>query len=217
MNEENIIMEEQQEEVITHDAEKNALYTERMNLEAQLKASEPKVVKCAEAQASGMPMPYDIAELRRNRQQWQDRIEDIDIEIARYDGIEPTEEEVLAMAKRRKLEQIANFDASANVNVFMVNGNPMWLTFDERSRLKLSVEAAETAGATTMEKYFGGVKFEYPLAQWKQMIAAVENYAGQCLNVTEAHKAAVNALTDAEAVAEYNFTVGYPAKLNFGE
>ena len=87
----------------------------------------------------------------------------------------------------------------------------------KRERIGGRVPTFELVFYLTMEA-FGKVHPEHrSYHQWKQMIAAVENYAGQCLNVTEAHKAAVNALTDAEAVAEYNFTVGYPAKLNFGE
>ena len=41
-------------------------------------------------------------------------------------------------------------------------------------------------------------------------------YASDALNVTEAHKAAINALESVEDVEAYEFS-GYPEKLSFGE
>ena len=71
---------------------KNELYTERMNLESQLSKSDYKVIKCAEAQAAGSAMPYDAAALHAERQQWRDRINEIDDETARLDALKPEEE-----------------------------------------------------------------------------------------------------------------------------
>lgn len=128
---------------------------------------------------------------------------------------EPTAQELLENAKTAKLAEIAAWDSSANVNVFMINGNPMWLTFDQRSRLKASVDAAVLDGRDSLTKAFGGVEFTYTIAEWQAMIAAVENYAGDCLNITEAHKAVVNALDNIDNVVAYDYTVGYPEKLSF--
>ena len=47
------------------------------------------------------------------------------------------------------------------------------------------------------------------------MINAVENYAGQCQKVTEGHRAAVNALATIAEVEAYDYTTGYPKKINF--
>ena len=47
------------------------------------------------------------------------------------------------------------------------------------------------------------------------MLVAIEVYAGDALNVTESHKAAVNALDSVEAVEAYDITAGYPEKLSF--
>lgn len=131
------------------------------------------------------------------------------------EAADPTEAELLAAAKAKKIDEIAEFDASANVNAFTVNGIPMWLNHDQRIRLKASVEAAVSAGKQTTEKWFGGIRFEYPVEVWQQMITAVENYAGQCLNVTDAHKYAVDALTTVADVEAFDITLGYPDKLAF--
>lgn len=47
------------------------------------------------------------------------------------------------------------------------------------------------------------------------MLVALEVYAGDALNVTESHKATVNALNDIESVDNFDITAGYPEKLSF--
>jgi hypothetical protein len=128
------------------------------------------------------------------------------------EAADPTEDELLAAAKAKKIDEIAEFDASANVNAFTVNGIPMWLNHDQRSRLKASIEVCTEQ---TMTKYFGGVAFTYPVEVWQQMLNAVELYADTCQTVTEAHKAAVNAITTVAAVEAFDITLDYPQKLSF--
>lgn len=62
-----------------------------MNLESQLSKSDYKVIKCAEAQAAGSIMPYDAEALHAERQQWRDRINEIDDETVELDSMEPDE------------------------------------------------------------------------------------------------------------------------------
>lgn len=66
-----------------------------------------------------------------------------------------------------------------------------------------------------MTRWFGGNSFTFPIATWKQMLIALEVYAGDAINVTESHKAAINALTTVADVEAYNFETGYPTKLVF--
>ena len=91
----------------------------------------------------------------------------------------------------------------------------MWLTREERTQIDESINAYEATGATEMTKYFGGVAYTFPLAQWKQMLNMLIVYASEALNVTEGHKAAVLALESIENVEAYDYTVGYPEKLVF--
>lgn len=128
------------------------------------------------------------------------------------EAAEPTEAELLAKAKAVKVDEINEFDSSANVNAFTVNGIPMWLNFDLRSRLTRSID---TCKDETMTKYFGGIPFTYPIDVWRQMVDAVEEYADKCQTVTELHKAAVMALESVEDVKEFDITQGYPEKLRF--
>lgn len=91
----------------------------------------------------------------------------------------------------------------------------MWLTVDERQQLATQISSNEAIGRETMTRWFNGHEFTYPITSWKQMLVALEVYAGDALNVTESHKAAVNALNDIESVDNFDITVGYPEKLSF--
>ena len=52
-------------------------------------------------------------------------------------------------------------------------------------------------------------------AGYNYLANAVENYAGACQNVTTAHRHAVEALTTVKKVEAYDYTTGYPQKINF--
>lgn len=128
---------------------------------------------------------------------------------------EPTQEDLLEKAKANKIAELNAYDSSSEVDSFTINGQQMWLTRDERTQIDESVNAYEAAGATQMTKYFNGVAYTFPLSTWKQMLNALIVYASEALNATESHKVAINALTDIQAVEEYDFTLGYPEKLQF--
>ena len=70
----------------------NVLYTETMELESQLSSSDYRVIKCAEAQAVGDPLPYDATKLHADRQAKRDRINAIEAEIAELERLEPESE-----------------------------------------------------------------------------------------------------------------------------
>jgi hypothetical protein len=128
---------------------------------------------------------------------------------------EPTEEELLENKRGEILKNIDEYDTSDNVNSFTIGNQTMWLTFEDRSRIKASLEAYEASGAETMTKWFGDAEYTFPISTWKQMLVALEVYASEAFNVTQSHKAAVNALDTIEALENYDYTTGYPTKLNF--
>lgn len=70
----------------------NLLSTEKMELESHLSGGDYKIIKCAEAQAVGEPLPYDAAKLHADRQAKRDRINAIENEIAELERQEPDEE-----------------------------------------------------------------------------------------------------------------------------
>ena len=200
--------------------EKNLLNAEKAELMSELDANTSsigdwKITKIYEARLRGLEDPYDLEDLAKKRDAARLRINEIDIELAKLDGIEPTDKQLLDIAKRKKQSEITDFDNSANVNLFVIGGEPMWLIFEQRSRLKASIEAKEAAGEEAMTKSFGGKEYTFTLPQWKAMVNAVENYAWQCQTVTESHRHSVDLLETTEAVNSYDYTVGYPEKINF--
>lgn len=127
---------------------------------------------------------------------------------------EPTTEELLADEKKMKINEINEYDQSSDVNLFYLAGQPMWLDAPTRQTLRISIESYIAMGIENVTKWFGGQQFTFPTTAWLQMLNALEVYAAEALNVTEAHKAAVMAMDNIEDVEEYDITIGYPEKLN---
>lgn len=203
-----------------HFAERSALNAEMAQLMGNLSSiSSPigdwKLSRIQEARLMGAPDPYDLNELVKERQAARDRINEIEIELKRLDGVEPTEAELLALAKSKKKGEITEFDNSANVNSFIIGGLHMWLSFEQRSRLLRLIDAAEAKGEETYTKNWGGIDYTFTTTQWRAMVNAVEDYAGGCQAVTEAHRSAVEALDTIKKVEDYDITIGYPNKINF--
>ncbi len=128
---------------------------------------------------------------------------------------EPTSEQLLARAKSAKIAELEAYDSSDAVNSFSVNGKQMWLDAATRQQLRISLDAMQQAGRGTVTKWFDGEQYTYPIDVWYQMLAAVEVYASDALNVTELHRAGINALTTIQEVDDYDYTIGYPEKLEF--
>lgn len=128
---------------------------------------------------------------------------------------EETQEEALQKAKTIKLEEIRNYDSSSNVNSFTLGGTSMWIDFNERARIRQSIDAYKNLGKTEMTKWFNGKEFTYTLDEWQKMLDELSVYASEALNVTEKHKWEVNALTSIDEVKAYDITAGYPEKLVF--
>ena len=121
----------------------------------------------------------------------------------------------LDVIKEEAIEQITEYDQSEDVNSFTLQGKQMWLPKETRVGLVNSVTIEKNAGKETTVLWFGGERYELPVDTALQMLSALELYALECYNVTAAHKAAVNALESVEDVVAYEYTQGYPEKLNF--
>lgn len=126
----------------------------------------------------------------------------------------PSPVPTLSDAIASKLAEISAYDRSAAVNSFTLGGTEMWLSFDERARIRQSIGAYRNEGKTEMTKWFNGKAFTFPLDTWQTMLDKLSVYASEALNVTERHKAEVRALTSIEAVEGYDYKQGYPEKLS---
>lgn len=123
-------------------------------------------------------------------------------------------------AKRDKIWQIEEYDRSSNVNSFNVtfgenNVTSAWLTPDQRSNYKNSIDAAKLVGLEEVHPMFNGIQLTIPISTAEMALAQIQLYADRCYIVTETHKSNVNALETIEEVDNYDITSGYPEKLNF--
>lgn len=123
--------------------------------------------------------------------------------------------DLLSRAKSKVRTRIDIYNNSSDVNFFTLGGSRMWLSYEDRQRLRLSIAAYEHDGKDEMTKVWKGTTYTFPMAKWKDMLAAVEIYASECQNVTERHIADVDALTSIDAVFAYDYKTGYPERLTF--
>lgn len=138
--------------------------------------------------------------------------EEMLVKAGYHEYVEPAK--TLVDYKAEKTSEIEAYDASEAVNSFVLDGTEMWLSFDERARIRQSIDAYRGDSKTEMTKWFGGKEFRYSLDEWEEMLNKLSVYASEALNVTESHKAEVEALTDVEAVRSYDVSKGYPDKLS---
>lgn len=137
-------------------------------------------------------------------------------ELARVVDVEGYEAvTAVAVAKEKKLAEIAAYDGSSSVNGFFINGIEVWLDKDTRAGLKLRFEAEIATGKTETTLWYKGMQFPLPLNLAMQMLYAIEVYASACYDNTQSHYAAVKNLYSVEEVNAYDYTVGYPEKLSF--
>lgn len=124
-----------------------------------------------------------------------------------------SEKVVLGRAKETVLADIKKYDTSSAVNVFMLNGQNVWLDKATRVGLMNSTSIAKAMGQATTTLWLGEAKLVVDCDKAIQLLSSLEMYAFECFNVTAAHKKAVNEMTTLEDVLGYDYTGGYPQKL----
>lgn len=132
-----------------------------------------------------------------------------------YEEPEPTEEDIFNEAKKELISNIEYYDSSSDVNMFFIQGIPVWLDKATRAGLKLRFEAEIAMGKTETALWYGNLQFPLPLDTAIQMLYAIEVYASECYDNTQAHLANVNVIDNLEELQNYDYTSGYPEKLNF--
>ena len=116
-------------------------------------------------------------------------------------------------------KQIEWYDSSRHVNEFYIGGIPMWLHKADRVGLQLRLESERGVGKESTILWQDGISFPLPLVGEYtafDMLIDIEMYASKCYDNTQKHLAAIMNMTDAEEVRNYDYTAGYPAKLQFG-
>lgn len=128
---------------------------------------------------------------------------------------EPTEEELFNDAKHQKIIEINNYDSSDEINIFYIQGLPVWLDKATRAGLKLRFEAELAIGKTDTTLWYDNMQFPLSLENAMHMLYAIEVYASACYDNTQLHLSNVDKLETIDEIKNYNYRNGYPEKLNF--
>ena len=153
---------------------------------------------------------YDVMLLQGTN----DQIDDIYYNIQVDFGIESPISK-LDQAKKEVIRKIDEYDTSVNVNSFKLNGVDVWLSKDTRVGLMNSISIEKAAGKEQSVLWFNSIYVTINCDSAIQMLSALELYALDCYNKTAQHKINVQNLSSIEEVHNYDYTQGYPSKLEF--
>lgn len=128
---------------------------------------------------------------------------------------EVSDKAAFVRARHKLRNKIQQYDSSSEVNIFYMQGQPMWLDKSTRAGLMLRFQSEQAIGREMTSLWYSGQMYELPLAMAFQMLYALEVYASACYDNTQRHLAAVNGLQSIEEVESYDYRVGYPEKLEF--
>jgi hypothetical protein len=124
-------------------------------------------------------------------------------------------EKTIEEYKNEKINEIKHYDESSLVNEFYIQGIPVWLDKSTRVGLKLRFESEIAMGKTETSLWYDDIQFPLQLENAMQMLFAIELYASACYDNTHYHISRVNVLENIEDIKNYDYTIGYPEKLQF--
>ena len=153
---------------------------------------------------------YDVMLLQGTKDQIDDIYQNIQVDF----GIESPISK-LDQAKKEVIRKIDEYDTSVNVNSFKLNGIDVWLSKDTRVGLMNSISIEKAAGKEQSVLWFNNICVTVNCDSAIQMLSALELYALDCYNKTSEHKINVQNLSSIEEVHNYDYTQGYPNKLEF--
>lgn len=108
-------------------------------------------------------------------------------------------------------QQIANYDASDNVNSFVIGGQKYWLDKATRVGLQQLVNSSDEEVSLVLHDQV----LTIPKDIASGFLAQLEVYAGKCYLQTAKHQLAIKELQTVDDLINYDYTKGYPEKLTF--
>lgn len=129
--------------------------------------------------------------------------------------IESVQQEVLNYVKQQVVSNIEKYDASKSVNSFKVNGVDTWLDKATRVGLMNSIITLKALGKTEMTLWLNSIPYIINVDTLHQLLISLEDYAIKCYNQTSHHLLNVSHMTDPYEIESYDYTQGYPEKLEF--
>lgn len=126
----------------------------------------------------------------------------------------PTDAEVLQQAIDAKVDEIKEYDKSSAVNSFKLNGMEAWINREDRIGTSRAIQLDKENGQTESEIWLNGVCLNVNCDMALEMLGKVGFYAYKAYNRTQAHIHAVRQLKSVDEVQKYDYTTGYPEKLD---
>lgn len=123
------------------------------------------------------------------------------------------EENTLEQVIADKINTIQAYDNSEAVNSFSLNGKSVWIDREDRLGTRRAIELDIEAGHTESEVWLEGMKLVVNSQLALKLLDQLGYYAYQAYNVTQRHIYNVRQLTTIEEVNAYDYTAGYPKKL----
>ena len=116
--------------------------------------------------------------------------------------------------KKHLLSLQAEYDNSAEVNSFYLNGKRVWLDKSTRVGLfnLLNIEKVSNTETTTL--WFSNTSIKIQVDKAIALLTTVEKYAKQCYDNTQKHYVEINQLESIKDCLQYDITTGYPDILN---
>ena len=104
----------------------------------------------------------------------------------------------------------AEYDNSAEVNSFYLNGKRVWLDKATRVGLVNSLNLEKSTGKTDTILWFNNVSITIDINKALQLLSIVEMYAKECYNNTHQHYSDIAKLETLEDCLSFDITSGYP-------
>lgn len=130
-----------------------------------------------------------------------------------YEKVEVPENK-LQQAIDAKVAEILAYNESDAVNSFLLDGVVKWVVLNKRFVIQHDIRLDIEEGKENSEIWLDGHKLVLNSKVALQLINAIERYAYEAHNATQAHIFAVKQLTSVEEVEKYDYTTNYPPKLN---
>ena len=147
------------------------------------------------------------------------KITDETIQEYVYDGVKLYNilsiNDVLPRLREYVINNISVFDNSSDVNSCTIDNQVLWLDKDTRLTLRQRFAAEKASGITSTTLWYGTYKFTLSVNKALNILNDIEIYACKCYDITAAHKATVQSMTDIKDILSYDFKSGYPDKLSF--
>ncbi|KJJ88145.1 hypothetical protein M573_101068 [Prevotella intermedia ZT] len=136
-----------------------------------------------------------------------------DILIKNGYKVEEIQEDTLEQAIAEKIATIKAYDNSDNVNSFLLNGVAVWIDREDRIGTRRAIELDIEAGNEVSEIWLQGMMLKVNSQLALKLLDMVEHYAFTAYNITQRHIHNIKQLTTIEEVNKYDYTQGYPKKL----